>query len=380
MQIVFYSVVLNQHQAPVADCLWELTQHNFVFVELTKSVENKGGTEDYSSRPYLLCAWMSKENERKAMNLTQTAECCVFSGIDALPFEKERMKLGLLSFEMGERWLKQGVKNIASPRLLKWLLAYHLGGWARKPLYKLCSSAFCADDHKKLKSFYGKCYKWGYFTKVDERLVVEASQDVSTAETLHTLMWCARFLRLKHPELPVQMAARLKSKNYKFVLSMYGNGVELDKTKALVKQLGVEDVVLFKGNLPNDEILEAMRKHEIFLFTSDKNEGWGAVANEAMSNGCAIVASDAIGSVPFLVKDGENGCVFESCNLDSLCEKVEWLLDNADKRRQLAVNAYQSMRDMWSPQNAAEKFLELVGNLKNGKDSSICDGPCSKVY
>ena len=175
MQIVFYSVVLNQHQAPVADCLWELTQHNFVFVELTKSVENKGGTEDYSSRPYLLCAWMSKENERKAMNLTQTAECCVFSGIDALPFEKERMKLGLLSFEMGERWLKQGVKNIASPRLLKWLLAYHLGGWARKPLYKLCSSAFCADDHKKLKSFYGKCYKWGYFTKVDERLVVETS-------------------------------------------------------------------------------------------------------------------------------------------------------------------------------------------------------------
>lgn len=379
MQIVLYSVVLNQHQAPVADCLWELTQHNFVFVELTQSLENKGGTVDYSNRPYLLRAWETKKCERKAMELAKTADCCVFSGIDALPFEKERMKLGLLSFEMGERWLKQGVRNIASPRLLQWLLAYHFGRWSKKPMYKLCCSAFCASDHKKLNSFKGKCYKWGYFTKVDESFAVEAFQDVSTSETLHTLMWCARFLRWKHPELPVQMAARLKAKGYKFVVDMYGSGVELEKTKALVKELGVEDVVSFKGNMPNDKILDAMRNHEIFLFTSDKNEGWGAVANEAMSNGCAIVASDAIGSVPFLVKDGENGCVFESCKLDSLCEKVEWLLDNDDKRRQLAVNAYYSMRDVWSPRNAAESFLKLVDDLQNIRETSIVDGPCSKV-
>ena len=377
MQIVFYSVVLNQHQAPVADCLWELTQHNFVFVELTQSVENKGGTEDYSNRPYLLRAWTSKENERKAMILAQTAGCCVFSGIEALPFEKERMKLGLLSFEMGERWLKQGIKNLMSPRLLKWLLAYHLGGWSKKPLYKLCCSAFSANDHKKLKSFERKCFKWGYFTKVDEIFVVDASMKVSTSETLRSIMWCARFLKWKHPELPVQVAARLKSKGYKFVLDMYGNGVELEKTKALVKELGVEDVVSFKGNIPNDEILEAMRKHEIFLFTSDKNEGWGAVANEAMSNGCAIVASDAIGSVPFLIKNGKNGCVYQSCNLSSLCEKVEWLLDNDDKRWQLAANAYYYMHEVWSPKNAAEKFLVLVDDLKNGRESSIIDGPCS---
>lgn len=379
MQIVFYSVVLNQHQAPVADCLWELTLHDFVFVELTQSVENKGGTEDYSDRPYLLRAWESQENKCNALNLAKTAECCVFSGVDALPFEKERMKLGLLSFEMGERWLKQGVMNFASPRLLKWLLAYHFGGWAKKPLYKLCSSAFCASDHRKLMSFEKKCFKWGYFTKVDEDFAVEAFQDVSTSETLHTFMWCARFLMLKHPELPIQMAARLKAKNYKFVLDMYGSGVELEKSKMLAKRLGVEDVVAFKGILPNDEILKAMRSHEIFLFTSDKNEGWGAVANEAMSNGCAIVASDAIGSVPFLVKDGENGCVFKSCDLDSLCEKVEWLLDNDDMRCRLAVNAYHSMRDVWSPKNAAANFMKLVEDLQNGRESSIVDGPCSKA-
>lgn len=176
------------------------------------------------------------------------------------------------------------------------------------------------------------------------------------------------------------MAARLKSKGYHFVLDMYGSGEELEATKDLVKQLEVEDVVNFKGNMPNEDILKAMQQHEIFLFTSDKNEGWGAVTNEAMSNGCAIVASDTIGSIPFLVKNGENGCIFKSCDLNSLCEKVEWLLDNPNRRYEIAKSAYYTMRDVWSPQSAAQKFVKLVEDLQNGRDTSIVEGPCSKAY
>ena len=36
-----------------------------------------------------------------------------------------------------------------------------------------------------------------------------------------------------------------------------------------------------------------MEQADIYLFTSDRNEGWGAVANEAMNSACAMVA-DAI--------------------------------------------------------------------------------------
>lgn len=160
---------------------------------------------------------------------------------------------------------------------------------------------------------------------------------------------------------------------------MYGSGEELASIKEFAKKLHVDDVVSFKGNMPNDEILKAMRQHEIFLFTSDKNEGWGAVANESMSNGCAIVASDAIGSIPFLVKDGENGCVFKSGDLNSLCEKVEWLLDNPDRRIAMAKSAYRTMHDIWSPHNAAKSLLKLIDDIQNGRDTTITEGPCSKA-
>ena len=71
-----------------------------------------------------------------------------------------------------------------------------------------------------------------------------------------------------------------------------------------------------------------MRNHDIFIFTSDRQEGWGAVLNEAMDSGSTVVASDAIGSSPFLIKDGQNGFLFKSENHKSLYQKVAYLIDN----------------------------------------------------
>lgn len=388
MRLVFYSVVLNHHQACLADEFYKTLGDDYAFVETAECHDQKGASEDYSKRPYLVKAWESPEAWERAMRLAETAEVCVFGGHDALPFEKARMKKALLSFDMGERMLKRGWLNVFSPRIFRMVLAYHLGGWSKKPIYKLCMSAFAARDQYKLFSYHGKCFKWGYFTHVDEDFDVEASmQDASTTE-ITPLMWCSRFLLWKHPELPVQMAKRLKSKGYKFLLSMYGdegNAAKYDgiytrkKLQDLIDKLDVGDCVQLMGNRPNQEILSDMRKNSIFLFTSDKQEGWGAVANEALSNGCVLVASDAIGSAPFLVREGENGFLFKSCDVDSLTSKVEWLLLHPAEMRRMQLSAYSGMKRLWSPRKAAENLLELIDDIKNNRDSSIIEGPCSKA-
>lgn len=391
MRLVFYSIILNNHQANVADELWRKLGDEYRFVELVAPCEGnaKGGTDDYASRPYLLKAWQSEEEWKEAMQLARTADCCVFSGLPALPFEKERMRLGLLSFDMSERWMKRGWLNALSPTIRRMVMAYWQGGWARKPIYKLCNGAFVCPDQLKLRTFPGKCYKWGYFTHVGD-FDVEASLDVSTSN-ITPLMWCSRYLSWKHPELPVLAAKRLKDRGYRFVIDMYGTGEHEERTRRLAHDVDVEDVVRFKGTLPNDQLMAEMSRHEIFLFTSDRNEGWGAVANESMANGCALVASDAIGSVPYLVKDGENGLMFRSAAtnssfdnvdesaLNDLTEKVMSLLDNKPKLNEIRKNAVLTMQKTWSPENAARSLLQLINDLRNGKDSSIMDGPCSKA-
>ena len=376
MKLAFYSVVLNHHQAPVADEFYKLLGDEYCFVELINLGDTKGATDDYSKRPYLLRAWESTESLKKAMELARTAECCVFGGTDALSYEKERMKLGLLSFEMGERWLKQGIKSFASPRLWQWLKTYYLGGWNNKPLYKLCCSAFCSIDHYRLGTFKGKSYKWGYFTSISEDYSYFSKfQGVTNISA--SLMWCARFIDWKHPELPIHLADRLRKNGISFTLDMYGDGIMREALEQKSNELGLSDCVKFHGNIPNDRIHQAMQEHNIFLFTSDRGEGWGAVANEAMSEGCLLIGSDEIGAVPYLVKDGENGLIFKSRDLDSLYEKVDWAIEHSDVCLNIREAAKQSMKNVWSPENAAMSLLKLIDNLKQGKDTPFDKGPCS---
>ena len=196
---------------------------------------------------------------------------------------------------------------------------------------------------------------------------------------------------LKHPELPILMAQNLKKRGYHFVLDMFGSGEYEEQAKQLAGKLGVEDVVKFRGTMPNDQLMRKMKEHDIFLFTSDRNEGWGAVANECMANGCVLVASDAIGSVPYLVQQGVNGLMFKSAAtntsfdhpdpkaLDELTEKVAWLLDNKERMKEMQRKAVRTMQETWSPQRAAQNLLQLIDNLQNGKETSIHEGPCSQA-
>lgn len=377
MKLVYYSPVLNHHQASLADEFYKIFGKNYAFVETRKCMDKKGGTEDYSTRSYLVRSWESKKIYQEAMSLALNAEVCVFSGYEALPFEKARMKKGLLSFDMGERMLKRGWFNLLSPRILKMVIAYHLGGWGKKAIYKLCIGGFVASDQYKLKTFKGKCYKWGYFTNVmglkNKRLKVKQLDDSVS------LMWCARFIDWKHPELAVKLAKKLKSDGYNFKLNMYGDGQMKSIIQKCIDNFGLTDYVYLKGNLPNEQIQEAMSNHDIFLFLSDEKEGWGVVANEAMTNKCCLVISDMIGSVPYLVKDSYNGMVFKSRSLDSLYKQVKYLIDHPSEITIMAERGYQDIVNLWSPKQAAANFLTLVKDIQNDRFSGLQEGPCSKA-
>lgn len=377
MKLAFYSVVLNQHQAPVADALYGMLGDDYVFVETTDLQDSKGGTADYSERPYLLRAWQSEAHRRRAMELAETAECCVFSGLAALPFQKARMARGLLSLDMSERWLKRGIKNLFSPAILNMFLAYHLGGWGKKPLYKLCASAYAAHDDERLGCYKGRHYKWGYFTGIPEQ-GAKAMTDGRRNGPVR-MMWCARFIDWKHPEMPVELANRLKEDGRLFHIDMYGEGPLKARIQDRIDRSGLTEYVSLKGNRPNDDIQKAMQDSDIFLFTSDRQEGWGAVANEAMANGCCLVGADEIGAVPFLVRNGENGLTFKSKSPNSLYGQVKYLLDNPLRMQEMAAKGSDDMRRLWSPRHAAASLLQLIDDLKHGRDTSIAEGPCSKA-
>ena len=95
-----------------------------------------------------------------------------------------------------------------------------------------------------------------------------------------------------------------------------------------------------------------------------------------MNSACAVVANRAIGSVPFLLRDGENGYTYDTEEM--LYEKVKALLDDAAARRRMAKEAYLTMTGEWNAENAAKKLLLLSEQLmKTPKARPFHTGVCS---
>lgn len=386
MKLAYYVNYINHHRIVLAEEFYKLLGDDFVLIATRPfdPKELKGG-EDYSRRTYCLLAAESDANHGLAMKYARESEICSFSTV-AAAFAIERAKHGKkdgIVFETGERWLKRGLINLLSPRLLKWWWTYQTV-YRKAGFYKLCASAYAANDHYNMFSYRDRCYKWGYFTSVPE-LTPERFRASSNGSKDVRLMWCARMIDWKHPELPILLVEKLRksintqSSSVNLHLDMYGDGVMRADMEQLVNSLGLEGSITFHGNVPNDEIHQAMSEHDIFLFTSDRNEGWGAVANEAMANGCAIVGSDAIGAIPYLVKDGYNGMVFQSGDLESLYEKVIYLIEHRQEMSEMQKRAYEDMCELWSPRVAAKNLLQLAYDLKTSGETTIKEGPCSKT-
>jgi glycosyltransferase involved in cell wall biosynthesis len=142
----------------------------------------------------------------------------------------------------------------------------------------------------------------------------------------------------------------------------------------MCKACGIEDKVTFTGFMKPEEVRDRMERADIFLFTSNHLEGWGAVLNEAMNSGCAVVACSAAGAVPYLVRDGENGFTYREKDVSSLKRSVLMLAKDAGLREKLGNNAYETVASEWNAGTAAENLMRFIEKREFAEK-----GPCSRA-
>lgn len=384
MEIVFFSNYLNHHQIPLAEAFNSIEGINYTFVAVSQVPEFRKslGYEVYK-RPYLLEIGDSEDNKERAKLLAMNADVAIFL---ATPLVYEyiipRLKANKLSFEYSERWFKKRFRlNLLSPRLWKYRWFYHKYGVASN-LYMLAAGAYVPNDFYFLHTYMKRCFKWGYFPETinhnDVTELLEKKKGLKHPMDV-SILWVARLIGLKHPTMAVNLAERLKKEGYVFTMNLLGDGNLRQKIERQINNKGLQDCVHLLGAVSHNQVYSFMSESDIFLFTSDQNEGWGAVLNEAMSSACAVVASHMIGSVPYLIKDGENGYIFKSCDDDSLYHKVKILLDNKDLRLSFSERAYHDICNVWSARSAARRFLQLVEAITKGENSPFGEGPCSNA-
>ena len=377
MTVAFFSNYLTHHQIPF--CL-EMQKHEdvefyFVSTQAMEQERKQGGWAFEEEYPFEIKAYRSIEGKEKALKLSLESDVMII-GSAPEEFVAYRMKHAKtkLTLRYSERIYKGGRWKVLSPRgaihRLKTYFRY-LG----KPLYMLCASAYTSGDLAMLGSYVGKCFKWGYFPQVYTYDVEKLLQN----KAKNSLLWVARMIDWKHPEMPILIAKQLKEKGYRFELKMIGVGPLLGNIEKQIREYGLEDCVHLLGSMSPQEVRKHMERSNIFLFTSDQKEGWGAVLNEAMNSGCAVIANSQIGSVPFLLKNNRNGCIYYKNNVESITRIIEILLNDEKLTMDLGRRAYNTIINDWSSEVATERLLETCKKLLKGQKKFFDEGPCSKA-
>lgn len=110
-----------------------------------------------------------------------------------------------------------------------------------------------------------------------------------------------------------------------------GNGPDKNKFIKFIKKNHLENVIILKGSLNDNELTDLYLSSSIFISTS-RWEGFGLVLTEAMSFGLPIISFDNNGPSEIL-QNGEYGILIENGNIEDFTEKLNQLINNYTLRK-----------------------------------------------
>ncbi|MBI2910192.1 MAG: glycosyltransferase family 4 protein [Chloroflexi bacterium] len=134
-----------------------------------------------------------------------------------------------------------------------------------------------------------------------------------------------------------------------------------ERIVAMARENGLEDRIIFHGQVDRDQLSHLYSQADIFVFPS-LQEGFGIVLLEAMSYGLPIVASN-VSAIPELVIDGENGFLVPPADPDALAAAITKLIEEPRLRREMGEAGYR-IASAYSWERSGELFYKIIRELQ----------------
>ncbi len=146
-------------------------------------------------------------------------------------------------------------------------------------------------------------------------------------------------------------------------LFVVGKGHLEDYFKKLASKFGSD--VEFVGYVPFEELPSFYAGCDVYCSPATGGEAFGIVLLEAMATGKPVCAS-RIEGYSEVIKDGENGLLFEPKNPQDIADKIIKILKDENLRKKLIENGLKFARNL-SWENIAKKHLEIYEDVIKGR-------------
>lgn len=270
------------------------------------------------------------------------------SHLKAIRFFKDKIPVYFrgdsTTLSSGNNFLRDVVRKL----LLKWV-------------YKKINFAFYVGQaNKKYFLEYGMKNESLFFVPhaIDNNRFSSASSNIirskfSIPEKSVLFIFVGKFDSIKNVSLLIEAFSQLNHTDT--FLLLVGNGpIEKNlKKQASMLDSKTNEKIFFLDFVNQNEIPVIYDSCDVFVLPSI-SETWGLSVNESMAAGKAVIVSDKCGCYYDLVKEGINGYVFKSNNLESLVSAMN-KFSNRETAHKMGLQSKEIISD-WSFEKVADEL------------------------
>lgn len=229
----------------------------------------------------------------------------------------------------------------------------------RENMNYLAIGSGAADDVRRIDAFGDRIWTWAYFADVSR----EPPKPKDNGKV--QILWVGRMLKWKRVDLLIRAVSLIRGDENFGHLHLVGSGAERIRLIDLVQKLELSRDCTFHDAMSADSVRRLMRAVDIYVLPSNRYEGWGVVANEAMSEGAVLVANEEAGATRVLVEPGKTGFIFRDGDVVELAKILRSLISNRILRENVRQAAWKKVCQVWHPRTGAERLIDLC-NWKLG--------------
>lgn len=181
---------------------------------------------------------------------------------------------------------------------------------------------------------------------------------VSTCENTNVIA-IGRLTHQKGFDLLIEVWKYVNENHPEWKLDIWGSGELENDLMQRIQANRLENVISIHP--PTHNIYEKMQQSSIFILPS-RYEGFGLVLIEAMTNGLACVSFDCPYGPSDIITDGEDGFLVPNGDIQAMADKICYLIENEEARKDLGRKAHQSaMR--YAPEHIMPMWEKLFNEI-----------------
>lgn len=159
----------------------------------------------------------------------------------------------------------------------------------------------------------------------------------------------------------------LKKDNINFKMNLYGYGRETEDILALCSKLGLDEHVIFHGEVPSSMIPDILAQQDLLVLTRPSNLqtecGFSTKLASYLISGVPVICTPVSDNAVFL-KDGESAFIVPCGNAQAIYMKLKEIIGNIDKAREVGLNGRQVALQKFHWKQYSRPLIDLFFKIR----------------